>query len=170
MMLRAYPNKKRGKGNQPQLIVHYQIPTDMKRLLMGMLFASGLFLTAQAQQYDFLTLRTATGSEQSFAANGLKITFSGGQAHFTSQGKTTSLALADLASMQFAATATSISSFSGESAVAVTIENGNVVVKNSRNAAVSVTGLDGRTYGLTNLPRGIYLVRVGSQTFKAWSK
>ena len=27
---------------------------------MGMLFASGLFLTAQAQQYDFLTLRTAT--------------------------------------------------------------------------------------------------------------
>ena len=38
----------------------------MKRLLMGMLFASGLFLTAQAQQYDFLTLRTATGSEQSF--------------------------------------------------------------------------------------------------------
>lgn len=39
---------------------------------MGMLFASGLFLTAQAQQYDFLTLRTATGSEQSFAANGLK--------------------------------------------------------------------------------------------------
>lgn len=42
----------------------------MKRLLMGMLFASGLFLTAQAQQYDFLTLRTATGSEQSFAANG----------------------------------------------------------------------------------------------------
>ena len=71
----------------------------MKRLLMGMLFASGLFLTAQAQQYDFLTLRTATGSEQSFAANGLKITFSGGQAHFTSLGKTTSLALADLASM-----------------------------------------------------------------------
>jgi hypothetical protein len=142
----------------------------MKRLLMGMLFASGLFLTAQAQQYDFLTLRTATGSEQSFAANGLKITFSGGQAHFTSQGKTTSLALADLASMQFAATATSIASLSGESAVAVTIENGNVVVKNSRNAVVSVTGLDGRTYGLTNLPRGIYLVRVGSQTFKAWSK
>ena len=72
--------------------------------------------------------------------------------------------------MQFAATATSISSLSGESAVAVTIENGNVVVKNSRNAAVSVTGLDGRTYGQTNLPRGIYLVRVGSQTFKAWSK
>lgn len=135
-----------------------------------MLLAFGLFLTVHAQQYDFLTLRTAAGSEQSFAANGLKITFSDGKAHFVSQGKAATFSLADLASMQFTATATSIASLTLGNAVSVTIEGGNVVVKNGNGAAVSVTGLDGRSYGLTNLPRGIYLVRVGSQTFKAWSK
>ena len=142
----------------------------MKRIIAGILFAASLTLPVEAQQYDFLTFRTTAGSEQSFAASGLKITFSDGKALVSSQGNTVSLPLTELSSMQFTATATSIASPLTQPAVSVSIENGAVIVKGAPGAAVSVASLDGRTLGTKNLPRGLYLVRVGSKTFKVWSK
>ena len=137
---------------------------------MTLLFAVGCTFTAFAQQYQFLTLRTTQGSEQSFPSTGLKITFSGGQAHFTSQGATTSLSLEDLSSMQFTPTATSISSLGGDDNVNVFIENGTLHVNGITKATPTVVSLDGRNVGTDNLSRGLYLVRIGSKTYKVWSK
>lgn len=72
--------------------------------------------------------------------------------------------------MQFTATATGIATLNEAQPVSVAINGGRVVVSNAKDATVSVTTLDGRTVGTTNLPRGLYLVRVGSQTFKVWAK
>ena len=55
---------------------------------------------AQAQDYGYLTFRTANGTEQGIAAAGLKITFTDGKMLATAGTETINIALPDLSLIQ----------------------------------------------------------------------
>ena len=67
-------------------------------------------------------------------------------------------------------------------AVEVKAENGHLVVKNAEGCVLEVFSITGEmkmaqkvdspaaSYDLSNLPKGIYLVKVGKTTFKVYLK
>lgn len=142
----------------------------MKRITLFLLFALTAVLGTTAQSLDYLTFRTADGTEQSLTAVGLKLTFSDGQLVATGNGETTTFSLTDLSSMFFSQTATSIAGITDANATKVDIVNGQLKVTAPAGSRISVHSLDGRQANSNNLPKGVYLVRVNNQTLKVLSE
>lgn len=142
----------------------------MKRITLFLLFALTAVLGTTAQSLDYLTFRTADGTEQSLTAVGLKLTFSDGQLVATGNGETTTFSLTDLSSMFFSQTATSIAGITDANATKVDIVNGQLKVTAPAGSRISIHSLDGRQANSNNLPKGVYLVRVNNQTFKVLSE
>jgi hypothetical protein len=79
----------------------------MKSFIFSLLFV-GCAAAGVAQNVDYLTFRTADGTEQSLAIDGLKITFAEGKLVATNAVGTVSYDLATLSYMFFAAQPTAL--------------------------------------------------------------
>lgn len=122
-----------------------------KNILMLALLASAA-LNASADNYNYLTVQKQDGTEQSFTAQGLTITFANGNMVATQDGQTTTLALSELNKMFFSQEPTgiedvSISEPAGEVSGAVYDLSGRKVT--SAPASSSTPSL---------LKKGIYIV------------
>jgi len=120
-----------------------------------------LTVAAQADDYNYLTVQQSDGTEQSFTASGLTITFSGTQMQVTQSGSTTAFTLADLNKMYFAESATGIESIESENA--------------DGQGATQVYDLQGRRVNNQQLqngqqPKGIYVVKSKGTTQKVTVK
>lgn len=122
-----------------------------KNILMLALLASAA-LNASADNYNYLTVQKQDGTEQSFTAQGLTITFANGNMVATQDGQTTTLALSELNKMFFSQEPTgiedvSISEPAGEASGAVYDLSGRKVT--SAPVSSSTPSL---------LKKGIYIV------------
>lgn len=137
----------------------------MKRNIALLLFAA-VAGTAVADNYDYLTFRTSDGAEQSITAVGTKIVFTDGNLVATNGSTTITKSLTDMSTMYFAATASGIEQTT-TAGVSAAITNGRLNVTAPAGTAVSLYTADGRQLSTTaHLDLGVYVVRVGNQTFK----
>lgn len=121
------------------------------------LLVLGTLPAAHAEDYSFLTLRMADGSEKSFAVSGLTLTPSGSSLVAASGSDTQTYSLAALEKMYFSATATGVDG-----------------VGASEGAPVEVYSLSGMSVGTfeslnqaqSRLPKGVYIAKQGTRTTK----
>lgn len=141
----------------------------MKRNIAILIFAA-VAGTAAADSYDYLTFRTSDGTEQSITAVGTKITFSNGSLVATNGSTTVTKTLSDMSAMYFATTASGIADVT-TNAVSAAIVDGRLSVNAPAGTTVRLYGADGRQLSTSaRLERGVYVVRVGSQTFKLYAE
>ena len=136
----------------------------MKRILLLIIATASLFV-AKAQSFDYLTVRTLEGSEQSFALDQLKLTFADGKVVATSKGETTTFDFASLDFMFFTTEPTAIESASGE-AFSVSIIGGNLQTNAPTDCDIRIYTPDGKRVGQSSLNRGVYLVQINGRTYK----
>ncbi len=143
----------------------------MKKFYLFFLFL-GLSLCSFAQSYDYLTLRTADGTEKSLSVDGLRITFSDGKLLARNGKEEAQVALADMACMFFATTPTAIESLAAADAdgLRVQIRGGRLVTNAPAGSEIQVYTLDGRRAPQQGLGNGAYLVRVNGRTFKVLAR
>lgn len=111
-----------------------------------------------AQQYEYMQFTLANGETQNFKAEGLKLTFSGGNAVVESADGDATFALSSLASMAFTGGSSAVGGVmdgDGDGEVTVFTPQG-CCIGTFKNAEEAVNGL----------PRGIYLVRQNGKTVK----
>ena len=133
-----------------------------------------------AQRLDYLTIRLLNGNEYSLnIASGATINFTDTSIDITAQPSEPSLsfALENLKSLLFVAEPTGINDVT-KTTVAAAFDNGNLQVTAPAGSIVKVYNLDGRSVATlkksTNgnerfslpLRKGVYVVRIGQQTFK----
>ena len=136
-------------------------------------------LAAQAQDYGYLTFRTADGTDQSIAAAGLKITFADGKMLATAGTETLDIALSDLAAMFFASERTGIDQVGAGNAAALdwrfdegslhaAAADGETMIRlyNASGKAVA----SGRGALSLKLDKGIYVMKVAGQTIKVLAR
>lgn len=139
----------------------------MKKFYLFFLFL-GFSLCSFAQSYDYLTLRTADGTEKSLGIDGLRITFADGKLLASNGKEETQVALADMACMFFATTPTAIESLTAADAdgLRVQISGGRLLTNAPAGSDIRVYTLDGRLAPTRGLSSGAYLVRINGRTFK----
>ncbi len=110
-----------------------------------------------ADDYGYLTVQKQDGTEQSFVATGLKLTFSSGKMIAEQNGSSTTLTLSELSKMFFSKTATSI-----DRATSV-----------AEDAELNVYTIDGVSKGkvanaldVQKMGRGVYIIKQGNKTAK----
>lgn len=110
-----------------------------------------------ADDYGYLTVQKQDGTEQSFVATGLKLTFSGGKMIAEQNGSSTTLTLSELSKMFFSKTATSI----------------DRATSAAEDAELNVYTIDGVSKGkvanaldVQIMGRGVYIIKQGNKTAK----
>lgn len=134
---------------------------------------------AQAQDYGYLTFRTANGTEQGIAAAGLKITFADGKMLATAGTETLNIALSDLAAMYFAPERTGIDKVGAGDAAALDwhLDEGSlhaaaadddtmIRLYDASGKAVA----SGRGALSAKLAKGIYVMKAAGQTIKVLAR
>ncbi|MBQ7472482.1 MAG: hypothetical protein IJS97_08690 [Prevotella sp.] len=129
----------------------------MKKVLTILAFMFMFVAEGFAIDYGFLTVQKQDGTEQSFVATGLKLTFSNGTMIAEQNGTTTTLALSELSKMFFTQTATSV-------------ERAKTVAEAGE---LSVYTIDGVAKGkvsnaldVQKMGRGVYIIKQGDKTAK----
>lgn len=137
-----------------------------KTLLAALLLTAGL--SAQAQTYSYLTIEQNGGDQTSFAADGLKITFSDGNMIVKSGADQTTYALSSLSKMFFAIEATGLTeAATADEAYSAVIADGHLKVTAPAGTPVSVYATDGRQVSAAGrFDKGIYVVRMGNRSAK----
>ena len=109
-----------------------------------------------ADDYGYLTVQKQDGTEQSFVATGLKLTFSDGKMIADQNGSLTTLTLSELSKMFFTKTASAI-------------ERATL----AENSELSVYTIDGVAKGkvanaldVQKMGRGVYIIKQGNKTAK----
>jgi hypothetical protein len=158
-----------------------QIMKTLKNIMMALLLTvSG---TAMADDYAYLTI-DQTGGETSFAVSNIaKITFDANNMvlHLT-DGTQTTLPLAQLSKMFFAdKDATGIATI-GTQQSGISIKDGVLRVSAEQGATVAIYDAGGRAVrmlkageketevNLNGMVKGVYIVKVGTQTKKVMNK
>ncbi len=141
----------------------------MKRKNLLFLFWLMPALGMMAQSLDYITFRTANGTERSMTAVGTTITFKDGQITATNGADKATWSLSELSTMFFSSQATGIETATTQP-VTVAIINGQLQVTAPNGSNISVYTADGRLVSGNNLTKGLYIVRVNQQTFKVLAK
>lgn len=138
----------------------------------------GFALSASADDYNYLNFRLYDGTEQSLAANGLKITFSDGSLVATNNGTSTTLDLAQLSAMYFSQN--DVSSVDGITIGQrnIRVDNGSVYVAGNQGEEVRIFNIsgvlcsrcqlssDGEELVGESLAAGVYVVKVNNNATK----
>ena len=137
-----------------------------------------LATSVSAQRLDYLTFRLLNGNEQSLnISSGAVLTFANDKLITQCDGQTVEIATADLNALFFSAEPTSINAVA-TAVVKAQFTGGNLQVTAPAGSIVKVYNLDGRSVATlkksTNgnerfslpLRKGVYVVRIGQQTFK----
>lgn len=148
----------------------------MKSFIFSLLFV-GCAAAGVAQNVDYLTFRTADGTEQSLAIDGLKITFAEGKLVATNTVETVSYDLATLSYMFFAAQPTALETLAAGQQGAQ-VRGGLLYVNAPAATQVQLYAIDGRLLAAdvkqtsaeeqigARLSAGTYIVKVGNQSYK----
>ena len=124
----------------------------LKTILLTLALAT---ICTAVQAEDRLTFRQSDGTTQSFALEGLKLTFDSGNLIVKNNTQEATFALSSMAAMYFEDAQTGIAS--PQQDIDVTLEEGGkVYTLDGRKVACSLSGL----------PAGVYVVKQGSQTKK----
>ncbi|GEM_PF-3145818 len=133
----------------------------MKKIFSVLLLA-GLTLSANAEDFRYMTFRTLSGMTESLPlANGLEITFQNGQLVATAgDGSIFQQAITDMQDMWFDYTATGINQFPTDlvpegTLISVYATDGRLVKNYHYQSGVEVS-----------LPAGIYVFKAGEQSVK----
>ena len=124
----------------------------MKRIILMLALVASATLSVCADNYNYLTIQKQDGSEQSFTALGLTITFSNGNLMATQNGETATLALSNLNKMFFSQEPTGIKVIENEP-VSNPTQEGRVCVYDLQGRKIE-TG----SQNLEALPKGVYIV------------
>ena len=123
----------------------------MKKILMLLTMLVGM-LTAQAEDYTYLTFETTDGAKASVSVEGLTLSISGTTLTVGSQ----SFTLTNLSKMYFSTTdETSTTGIE-------TIDNGQLTIDNS----TEIYDLQGHKVSKDQMRRGVYIVKTNSRTYK----
>ena len=130
----------------------------MKRVILILVLVASAVLSVSADNFNFLTLQQADGTEQSFNVSGLTITFSDGNMLVSQGGTTTTLSLKDLNKMYFSVT----SGIRQPESVATKMETASVYDLQGRKGAdnVQLSTIN------SELPKGVYIVKQGNTSVK----
>ena len=130
----------------------------MKRVILILVLVASAVLSVSADNFNFLTLQQADGTEQSFNVSGLTITFSDGNMLVSQDGTTTTLSLKDLNKMYFSVT----SGIRQPESVATKMETASVYDLQGRKVAdnVQLSTIN------SELPKGGYIVKQGNTSVK----
>lgn len=115
---------------------------------------------ASAQTYNYLTLKSNDGSEQSFSLKQLKITFQGSQMKLTNAEGQGYFNLSSLNLMRFDVNPTAIQE----------VELSSGYRSEGPNAVYTIDGRRLQGADCNNLPRGLYIVRLNGQSRKVYVK
>ena len=129
----------------------------MKKIILMLAFVAS-FVTANASDYKFLTVQQSNGTEQSFTASGLTITFSSGNMVINENGTSTTISLAGLSKMYFSDESTGIKNLTNEGEESV-----EVFDLQGRRLPSLQGGAGGK---FSQLPKGVYIVKQGDRSFK----
>ena len=148
----------------------------MRKILLSLIMTVTTCITASATDF-YLWLIQTSGDEQSWAVSDLqKITFSGSNVVITAtDGSSKTVAMNEVSKLNFQTSPTAINSLQVESSVRFNGDNLQVSV--SEGTAVDVYSPTGTLVGkgsvdatgmvsLSNLPKGVYMVKVGGKTSK----
>ena len=149
----------------------------MKRILLLLMCLPAF--AAQAQDYGYLTFRTADGTERSIAAAELKITFADGKMLAVAGTETLDMALSDLASMFFASERTGIDRVGAGDAAALdwrldegslhaAAADGDTMIRLYDASGKAVAS--GRGALSLKLDKGIYVMKAAGQTIKVLAR
>ena len=123
----------------------------MKKILMLLTMLVGM-LTAQAEDYTYLTFETTDGAKASVSVEGLTLSISGTTLTAGEQAFT----LSNLSKMYFSTTdETSTTGIE-------TIDNGQLTIDNS----TEIYDLQGHKVSKDQMRRGVYIVKTKSKTYK----
>lgn len=148
----------------------------MRKLLLSFMMTVTTCLTASATDF-YLWVTQTSGDETSWAVSEVqKITFSGSNVIVTAtDGTSATFAMSDVSKLNFQTSPTAINSLQVESPVRFVGDN--LQVSASEGTAVDVYSATGALVGkayvngsgqvsLSNLPKGVYMVKVGGKTSK----
>lgn len=151
-------------------------------LALLLLFGVAMPIThaaAQTSAYQYMTFTMQSGSEVSYSLSDFKITYGADSTYIESAGSKYSLLTAGIAKMKFTETATAIKSATlGGNAAALSVSD-NAITINSGAITLRIFSADGtevlaqklggggtQSIDLSVLPKGIYILKAGSQTVK----
>ena len=136
----------------------------MKKFFLTLSLVVAVTLTANASNYDYLTVQKSDGTAVSFPSSGLTITFSGGNMIITQSGTPTTLPLSALSKMFFGDS--DVSGIEAMTQEKPSVEAGEVFDLQGRRVATQMhlTNMQGK------LPKGIYVVKNGENTVKVTVK
>lgn len=123
----------------------------MKKIFLFLMTLAGV-LTAQADDYPYLTFETTDGAKASVAVSSLKLTFSGNT--LTAGSKT--FTLTNLSKMYFSTTDESM-------------ETGVEAIQQSQNAideATAIYDLQGHKVPKEQMRKGAYIIKTKDRTYK----
>ena len=138
-----------------------------------------LVLAGKAQTFSYLTFQQTDGTQRSLTANGLKITFSGGNLVATSAEGVTTLPLGVLSRMFFSSQATGVVDPTMDHR-RVIVQDGQISVTAPAGSVVRVYTAQGRLFTnvlkrwngteeiCSGMEHGLYLVSVAGVTTKVY--
>jgi len=130
----------------------------LKKIMAIWAVAVATTVPSAAQEYGYMQFTLANGDTQYFKAEGLKLTFSGGNVVVTSQDGKATLALGELASMAFAGNPSAVDG--------VMQDNGNAEAVVFTPQGACVGAFKDMDEAAMQLQRGVYLVRQNGKTVK----
>ena len=131
--------------------------------------------TVQADHYDYFIVKTIDGTEQSFTADGLTLTFSDNQLKAVNGAESADFALTSLSSMCFSTSPSGISETVGAPTRTLRLNGRTLMVSAPAGSRVTVATIGGMLvdhYTMGNASRttalrpGIYIIRVNDQSTK----
>lgn len=151
----------------------------MRKLIFSLIVAviSAIGISAYGATTElYLTLTFKDGTEKSYPAEGIKITYEGDYMVIVSEGVTYQVLKADLDKMKFTTEPTGITSVKAGNSL--TVENGVLTINVTKASTLKIYSTDGTevlsrkvnagetTVGIPQIPAGVYVVKVNNQTFK----
>ena len=150
----------------------------IRTLIAALLLATGS-ITALADDYQYLSI-SGSGSENSFSVSKIqKITFEASNMVLVmTDGTEQRLPLAGLEKMFFATSPSGIATISttqskmqfSDGVLRATVAAGETIAVYNMKGEKVFSANDSGSYDLSNLQRGVYIVKVGSETRKVVNK
>ena len=129
-----------------------------KRVLTILLL--GFAVIASADNYKYLTIESSDGNQTSLNAVGLTISFSGGNLVASNGTESATISLSTLSAMRFSATKDSSGNEAGISTASITDDGFSI------KEADAIYDINGRQVPLSDVKKGIYIIKKGQTTRK----
>ncbi len=145
---------------------------DMKKTLLTLLLSAAATAVWADSGYDYLVFALQDGTKSSLSSEKLTITFPDGKLVATDGTDTFTAPLSAMERMYFSSTPAGIAAVSADAdGAGVQIVDGHLQVLAPQGTPVRLYRADGAAVSVSSrLDAGVYMVKVGSRTFKVLAK